>query len=183
MTVDEYLAFERGAREKHQYVAGEVFAMAGASPRHNGIVANLVMLVGQALRDGPSRVFPSDLKVHIPALDVFTYPDVSIVCGSIALRPGTNDVVTNPKVLFEVLSDSTESYDRGEKAEGYRTIESASDHLIVAQHKPHVEHYARQADGSWLLREAGAGGAVTLRSVGVTLEIDAIYAGAFDLPG
>lgn len=182
MTVEEYLAFEREAPCKHQYVGGDVFAMAGASPRHNGIVANLVMLVGQALRGRECRVFPSDLKVHVPSLDVFTYPDVSIVCGALTLYAGTTDVVTNPRVLFEVLSDSTERYDRGEKAEGYRTIDALSDHLIIAQHKAHIEHYARQSDGSWRLREAGTGGRIAITSVAVSLEVDAVYGGVFDLP-
>jgi Uma2 family endonuclease len=182
MTVGEYLEFERSASTKHQYAAGEVFAMAGASPRHNGIVANLVMLVGQALADRRCRVFPSDLKIYVPALELFTYPDVSVVCGPLALFEGTTDVVTNPSVLIEVLSDSTERYDRGEKAEGYRTIASLSDHLVVAQHKAHVEHYARSPDGSWVLREAGAGGTIAVLSIGVSLVVDSIYAGVFELP-
>ena len=182
MSVAEYLAFERASREKHQYVRGEVFAMAGASLRHNRIVARLVLHVGQGLGEGPCQVFPSDLKVQVPALETFTYPDVSIVCGQPALYEGSTDVITNPKVLMEVLSESTERYDRGEKAEGYRTIPSVSDHLLVDQHKAHVEHYARQADGSWILREAGAGGTVTIASVSVTLDVDGIYSGVFELP-
>ena len=144
MTEGEYLAFEREAQVKHEYVAGEVFAMAGASLRHNGIVANLMGLLSQALRGGPCRVFPSDHKVHIASRDVFTYPDVSVVCGEVAVYPGTSDVITNPKVLFEVLSDSTERYDRGDKAEAYRTIPSLSAHVLLVQQRPHIECYARQ---------------------------------------
>jgi Uma2 family endonuclease len=182
MTVREYLAFERDAAEKHEFAAGEVFAMAGASPRHNGIVANLLMLLGQALRGGPCRVFPSDLKVHVPALDVFTYPDVTVLCGELLLYEGTSDVVTNPKILIEVLSDTTERYDRGDKADGYRRITSVSDHFLVPQHTPRIEHYARQQDGSWLLRVAGPGEAVDVPSIGVLLDVDEVYRRVFDLP-
>lgn len=182
MTVDAYLAFEREATEKHQYVAGEVFAMAGASPRHNGLVANLVMLIGQSLVGKPCRVFPSDLKVHVPSFELFTYPDASIVCGPLAFYGESTDVVTNPRVLFEVLSESTERYDRGDKAEGYRSISSLTDYVLASQQKAHVEHYARQQDGSWLLREAGPGGAIELGSVQLRLDVDALYAGAFELP-
>ena len=182
MTAAEYLAFEREAPAKHEYVAGEVFVMAGASLRHNAIVANLVTLVGQALRGGPCRVFPSDLKVHVASREIFTYPDVSVVCGEVAVYPGSSDVVTNPTVLFEVLSDSTERYDRGDKAEAYRTIPSLSEHVLLVQHRAHVEHYARQADGSWVLRESGAGGAITIASLSLTLEVDAVYQSVFELP-
>ena len=183
MTEVEYLAFELDAQVKHEYVAGEVFAMAGASLRHNAIVANLVGLLSQALRGGPCRVFPSDLKVHIRSRDVFTYPDVSVVCGEVAVYPGSSDVVTNPKVVFEVLSDSTERYDRGDKAEAYRTIPSLSEHVLLVQHRAHVECYARQGDGGWVLRESGAGGAITIPSLSLPLKVDEVYRGVFDLPG
>ena len=182
MSVAEYLAFEREAREKHQYVRGEVFAMAGASVRHNRIVARLIFQLGRGLGDGPCQVFASDLKVHVASLDTFTYPDLSIFCGPPALYEGSTDVVTNPKVLFEVLSEPTERYDRVEKAEGYRAIPSLDDHLFVDQKKAHVEHYARRPDDAWTLREAGPGGTITIASVGVTLDVDAIYAGVFALP-
>jgi Uma2 family endonuclease len=182
MSIDAYLAFEREAAEKHQYVAGEVFAMAGASPRHNGLVANLVMLAGQSLAGKPCRVFPSDLKVHVPAFELFTYSDASIVCGPLALYGETTDVVTNPRVLFEVLSESTERCDRGDKAEGYRSIPSLTDYLLIAQQKAHVEHYARQDDGSWVLREAGPGGVIEVGALALRLAVDALYAGAFELP-
>ena len=181
MSVTEYLAFERQAREKHQYVRGEVFAMAGASVRHNRIVARMLLQLGQQLGEGPCQVFASDLKVHVPALETFTYPDITIICGQPALYPGSTDVITNPRILVEVLSESTERYDRGETAEGYRTIPSLDDHVFIDQHKAHVEHYARRGDGAWILREASSGGTITIASVAVTLDVDAIYAGVFEL--
>ncbi len=182
MTEAEYLAFERASKERHQYVRGEVFAMAGASLRHNALVARLLRHLGSSLDGSRCQVFPSDLKVYVPALETFTYPDVTVVCGPPGLYHGASDVLTNPKLLFEVLSESTERYDRGEKAEGYRSVPSVSEHVLISQHKPHIEHFARQEDGSWILREASAGGSVVLRSVSVTLDLDALYAGVFDLP-
>lgn len=100
------------------------------------------------------------MKVYVPALETFTYPDVTVVCGPPALYQGASDVLTNPKLLFEVLSESTERYDRGEKPEGYRSVPSVSEHVLISQHKPHIEHFARQEDGSWIWREASAGGSV-----------------------
>lgn len=183
MSAQEYLADERAATEKHQYIAGEVFAMAGASPRHSNIVANLVMLLGQTLVAGHCRVFSSDLKLHIPAFELFTYPDVSIICGEPALYQGSTDVVLNPKVLIEVLSPATEGYDRGEKARAYRSIASLSEYVLVADHMAHVEQYIRQRDDSWRLRVMGADGKLTLDSVLVALDIDAVYRGVLVLPG
>ncbi|MBL0193240.1 MAG: Uma2 family endonuclease [Myxococcales bacterium] len=182
MSEAEYLAFERVSREKHQFVRGEVFAMAGASLRHNALVSRLVRHLGNALDGTRCQVFPSDLKVYVAALETFTYPDVTVVCGRPALYEGAGDVLTNPKVIVEVLSEGTERYDRGEKAEGYRATPSVSDHVLVSQHKAHVEHFTRREDGSWTLREASAGGSVVLLSVSVTLDVDALYAGVFDLP-
>jgi Uma2 family endonuclease len=182
MTEAEYLAFERASREKHQYVRGEVFAMAGASLRHNALVSSVLFHMRQALGAGPCRVFPSDLKVYVSSLETFTYPDVTVVCGPPALYQGSSDVITNPKVIVEVLSESTERYDRGEKAEGYRSMASVSDHVLINQHKAHIEHFARQEDGSWSLREASSGGSVLIRSVSVTLDVDAVYSGVFELP-
>ena len=182
MTVAEYLAFERASKEKHTYVRGEIFAMAGASVRHNALVLNLGALLRDALR-GTCRAFPSDLRTWVPALETFTYPDVSVICGELKFYDGADvDTVTNPRVLIEVLSDSTEAYDRGETAEGYRQMPSVTDHLLVAQHKPHVEHYARQQDGSWLLREAGSGGVIAIVSIDALLPIDAIYRDVMSLP-
>ena len=182
MTVSEYLAFERAAPEKHAYVRGEVFDMSGASPRHNALVRNLLIALGTSLRGRPSNVFPSDLRTWVPVLETFTYPDVSVICGDLQFFDDRKDTVTNPRLIIEVLSDSTERYDRGEKAEGYRQMPSVTDHLLVTQHKAHTEHYARQGDGSWTLREAGAGGTIVIATIDVSLAIDEIYRDVFALP-
>lgn len=182
MTVAEYLAFERAAKDKHIYVAGEVFAIAGTSLRHNGIVSNLIALLVEALRGKPCRAFPSDLKVWVPALESFTYPDVVIVCGQPLIYEGETSVITNPRVLIEVLSDSTEAYDRGDKAEGYRTIASVTDYLLISQHKAHVEQFTRQADGSWLFCETGPGGTARITSIEAVVAIDDVYRDVWDLP-
>ena len=179
---DDYLAWEDRQSQRHEFVRGEVFAMAGASLRHNALVSNVLFHLRRSLGEGPCRVFPSDLKVYVAALETFTYPDVTVVCGSPALYEGSGDVITNPKVIFEVLSESTERYDRGEKAEGYRSVPSLSEHVLISQHKAHIEHFARREDGAWTLRDASAGGSVFIGSVGVTLDVDTLYAGAFDLP-
>jgi Uma2 family endonuclease len=183
MTRAEFLAFERAADEKHEYIGGEVFAMAGPSLRHNRIVGNLIITLGQALRGGRCQVFPSDLRLWVPALESYTYPDVSVVCGDVLLEEGTTDVVTNPTVLIEVLSESTERHDRGDKAVAYRQIPALKDHLLVDQRREHVAHFARQAEGAWLLREVVTGGLVRLTGVEATLDLAEIYGGAFELPG
>ncbi len=180
VTTTEYLELERHAPEKHEYFRGEVFAMAGASPLHNLIVGNVITALNAALRDGPCRVFPSDLKIHVSSEHLFAYPDVSVVCGPLELLSGTSDVVLNPTVVVEVLSDSTERWDRGQKFAAYRKIESLTDFIFVSQRDPQLEHYARCPDGSWLLREADADGAVHLLSGTCSLRIRDVYLKAFE---
>src|SRR5580698_2706245 len=114
-TPDEYLAMERSSPEKHEYCDGEVFAMAGASEKHNLIVANVVGELRNLLRRRPCKVYPSDMRVKIPATGLYTYPDASIVCHRPAFEDDTADTLLNPQAIVEVLSDSTEDYDRGTK--------------------------------------------------------------------
>jgi Uma2 family endonuclease len=182
-TADEYLSLDRAAAEKHEFYKGEIFAMAGASPTHNLIVGNIITALNPALRAGPCRVFPSDLKIHVAGEQLFAYPDVSVVCGPLELLSGTNDVVENPKVILEVLSDSTEKWDPGEKFASYRRIESLTDFVFVSQHDRRLEHYARQVDGSWVLRQAERGGAVHLLNGDCPLTVDDVYSKAFEIAG
>ena len=156
LTVEEYLQKERVSVEKHEYWGGEIFAMAGASHAHNLIVANTIFALMQALR-GKCLVYPSDMRLHVPASGLFTYPDVSVVCGPPQFLDGAEDTLENPAVLVEVLSPATESYDRGKKFEGYRSIPSFADYLLIAQDRVMVEHYRRQEGGGWLLVERRAG--------------------------
>lgn len=175
MTATEYLAMERGAPTKHELWNGEAFAMAGASFVHNQLVGNLARVLGNLVVDGPCIVLPSDMKVHVPLTKGFVYPDVSVVCGPPEFVDDDSDVIRNPTVVIEVLSSSTERFDRGEKFVGYRSLPSMVDYLLVSQVQPRIEHYARAQDGSWVLRELGRGAALHLAGLDVELAIDEVY--------
>ncbi len=180
-TREEYLAMERASEVKHEYYAGEIFAMAGTSEAHNLVVGNLVSALNNALRKRPCRVYPSDLRVKIRAPEHYVYPDVTAVCGERDFEEGVEpETLLNPQVIFEVLSDSTESYDRGKKFEHYRTIPSLTEFVLVSQKERHIEHYARQPDGAWLLRERRAGERFSLAALGVDIEVDEIYIKVFE---
>jgi len=182
MSPAEYLAWERTQREKHQLLHGEVYAMAGGSPRHNRLCARVLARLDDALRGSSCGPFSSDQKVFIPATNNFVYPDATVVCGPVELYPGTNDVIDNPGVVVEVLSKSTEQHDRGDKWEDYRSIPSLTDYVLVSQRLARLEHFARESDGSWRYRVVGAGGRLQL-TTGAVLVVDEIFEGAFDLPG
>jgi Uma2 family endonuclease len=182
MTPAEYLAFDRASDVKHEYAGGEVFAMAGATSEHNLIVANVVGELRNELRRRPCNVYPSDMRVLIPATERYTYPDASVVCGEPLFTDDVRDTLRNPKVILEVLSDSTEAYDRGEKFRQYRTIDTLADYVLVSQNQVLVEHYRRQADGTWILRELKAGGRLVLESVGCAVSVDELYLKVFGDP-
>lgn len=175
MSAAQYLAMERAAVTKHELWEGEVFAMAGASLAHNLIVGNLARALGNLLVDGPCLVLTSDMKVHVPSSEGYVYPDLSVVCGEPEFVGDGQDVIANPRLVVEVLSDSTERFDRGDKFAGYRSLPSVIDYLLVAQTRARIEHYERQVDGNWLLREFGPGARLRLRSVEGELDVDDIY--------
>ncbi len=175
LTPAEYLAAERQATHKSEYVAGEVLAMSGASEAHNLIVANLIATLHQQLRQRDCRVYPSDMRVVNPEKNFF-YPDVTVVCGAPRFTDDRRDTLTNPTLIIEVLSDSTQDYDRGGKFAQYRRLASLQEYLVVAQTSPHIEHHTRQADGRWLLHETSDMTAVlTLASIGCQLPLAEIY--------
>lgn len=178
LTAEEYLAWERAQLDRHEFHDGEVFAMAGGSPRHTWLVGNVLAVAKQVL-DGRCFTFTPDQRVTFDHGRRYVYPDTSIVCGSVDVV--SNDVLTNPSVVVEVLSASTEAYDRGLKWEGYQRIASLTDYLLVAQHEVRVEHFRRHERG-WLYTAYGAGDRIALAN-GALLEVDAIYARAFELPG
>jgi Uma2 family endonuclease len=169
-----YLAGERASGVKHELWRGDVFAMAGASYAVSRIVANLVAALRDALAGGPCRALPSDMKVHVPSREAFVYPDASIVCGPPSFYDPAQDVLTNPAAVFEVLSESTERFDRGEKFVGYRSIPSLRECVLVSQHERLVEHYVRSPDGTWVLHEHAGEGAVAL-ACGGRLDLAALY--------
>ncbi len=181
MTAVEYLAWEREQGTKHEYHRGEVFAMAGGSPRHNLLCGEAIIQLGVATRGLGCRVLTSDQRVAFATGD-YVYPDAAVVCGEPKVQPGTTDVLLNPRVVVEVLSKGTEAFDRGEKWEGYQRIASLTDYLLVSQRAVRVEHYQRTADGAWSYRTLVAGDVLAL-SNGATIAIDALYQGAFEYPG
>jgi Uma2 family endonuclease len=176
LSPEEYLAAERRAEFKSEYVEGVVYAMSGASVPHNLIVANLIITLGSQLRGGPCRVFPSDLKVHVPFGRNYFYPDVSIVCGEIEFFDEQRDVIQNPIVIIEVLSESTAAFDRGKKFQSYQQIESLKEYLLVSQDEQVVEHYLRRDDGHWLYTKIGRHDeSIELPNISCRLSVRDIY--------
>jgi Uma2 family endonuclease len=180
ITPAEYLEEERRAETKSEYFDGQVFAMSGASLRHNIIVANLVVELGRQLKDRPCTVLPSDMRLHVPT-GLYTYPDVTVVCGSPRLEDEHFDMLLNPTVLIEVLSNSTERYDRGRKAEHYRQIDSLREYLLVSQEEAHIERYLRQNKREWMLTEAiGFEENINLPSIDCVLALRDVYDRVFE---
>ena len=172
----QYLAKERKADFKSQYYRGEMFAMAGASREHNLIVANLVGEIRNALKGRQCEVYPSDMRVKVTATGLYTYPDATVVCGDPEFEDKQFDTLTNPTVLFEVLSDSTESWDRGGKFRQYRDIPSLKEYVMVTQDRASVERYIRQIDGGWLLQEIESiSASVRFDSINVMVPLAEIY--------
>jgi Uma2 family endonuclease len=155
-TPDEYLALERASETKHEFYAGEIFAMGGASEGHVLIVNNLVASFVTQFRGRPCKTYSNDMRVKIDSTGLYTYPDLAILCGDPLFDERYKDTLLNPQVIVEVLSPSTEAYDRGKKFEHYRQLESLREYLLVAQDRPHVEHYRRQNGGEWILSEASS---------------------------
>ncbi|MBK5971307.1 MULTISPECIES: Uma2 family endonuclease [Thiorhodovibrio] len=152
-TFEDWLAGERLQTEgRTEYVRGEVFAMSGGSREHNLIATNIVRELGNQFKGRPCCVYSGDLKVRMEAADASAYPDVMAICGEHQYFDGRRDVVTNPVLIVEVLSDSTEAYDRGDKFAQYRTLPSLMAYLLVAQDRVQAELYTRADDGAWLLR-------------------------------
>lgn len=176
-TPAEYLTIERFTEIRHEYLDGFVYAMAGESPRHSIICYNLAGMTYAQLRGKPCQGFSPNMKARAGTKGLYAYPDLMIVCGEPAFHDEERDVITNPTVIFEVLSPSTEAYDRGEKFLRYRThIESLQDYVLVAQDQPRLEHYARQPDGTWTRAEiSGLTSAFSLPSIGCLLPLAEVY--------
>lgn len=153
LTPQEYLAIERRAPTKSEYYRGEMFAMSGASRQHVRVTGNTFALIWNQLRDRRCEVFNSDMRVKVSFSGLYTYPDASVACGQAEFDDGNFDTLLNPLVIVEVLSPSTEDYDRGKKFELYRQLPSLREYLIVAQDRVFVEHHVRQDDDSWRLTD------------------------------
>ncbi len=177
LTPKEYLARERRAEYKSEYYRGEMSAMSGASREHNLIAGNVSREAGNQLRDRPCEVYQSDMRVKVHPTGLYTYPDVAVVCDEPQFEDAEVDTLLNPTVLFEVLSESTQDYDRGKKFEHYRKLESLREYIVVAQDKFHVEQFTRQPDNRWVLWETEDPEAVVrLPSIGCELALRDIYA-------
>ena len=175
-TFDDYLARERVATVKSEFYRGEIFAMAGGSPRHNTISGNVFAILRNCLRGSPCRPFNSDQRIRITANTLSTYPDVSIICGEVQVDQEDQDAIINPRVIFEVLSKSTESYDRGKKFDLYRQLESLQEYVLVSQDEPQIDRFTRQDDGSWNLTiTKGLENSIQLSSLLGVLPIAGIY--------
>src|SRR5712691_2827001 len=175
ITPEQYLALERQAKTKSEYFAGEIFAMAGASPEHSLISSNVLGDLWSQLREGPCTVYNSDMKVR-STQEHYAYPDVTVVCGEAQFGGEEREVLLNPTLIVEVLSPSTEAWDRGGKSEQYRQRESLQEYVLVAQDRPHVERFARQGNGQWLLTEVnGLGAVLALPSIGCELALSEVY--------
>lgn len=177
-TFAEYLGIERLSRDiKHEYVAGEIFAMAGGSVEHAGLATAFANLLFSHLRGGPCRSYGSDLQISIRAAEVATYADVAVVCDPIERDPESPAHVTNPRIVVEVLSPTTERYDREQKRLYYQQLDSLCEYVLIAQDRRRVEVWRRGDDG-WTHAAYGAGGSVPLRSIDYVLSVDELYAAA-----
>lgn len=175
---DEYLALERVGEVRHEYLRGEVFAMAGASRAHNLIVTRLVVALHMRLAAHGCEVYSSDMRVRVEATDFVAYPDVVVACGEPRFHDGYTDTLLDPVLLVEVLSPSTADYDRGSKFAHYRAIPSLRDYLLVAQDEVRIEHFAAEPDGTWRFSEnRDLSAAVGLPSVSCTLPVAEVYQG------
>jgi len=174
-TSEHYLALERQAKHRSEYINGFIFAMAGASRQHNLIAGNIFGELRTQLRGRPCEAYINDMRVKVNVTGLYTYPDVAALCGEPIFEDTQGDSLLNPSVIVEVLSDSTEAYDRGEKFAHYRRLESLRDYILIAQDKVRVEHFVRQGD-QWVLSEASAlSSMVYLSSIGCEVVLRDIY--------
>src|ERR1044072_6698528 len=173
---EEYLTLERKAEFKSEYLDGVVYAFAGGSPRHNLIVANVIITLGGQLKGRPCRVHPSDLKIRVSNSKRFFYPDVSVVCGAYEFADDQQDVILNPTLIVEVSSESTAAFDRGKKFLSYQQISSLQEYLLLSQDEILIEGYTRQGNDTWLYTKlTDAEGKLTLSSVACELALRDVY--------
>jgi Uma2 family endonuclease len=175
-TAEQYLDLERHTEIRHEFLDGTVYAMSGGSPAHSAICFNLATTLGVQLRGTNCKGFSPDMKVRAGEEGLYAYPDLVVACGETFFHDKHGDVLLNPFVIFEVLSRSTEAYDRGEKFERYKTIETLSDYVLVSQDRARLEHFSRQPDGSWSLTELnGLDASLDITSINCRLPLAEVY--------
>lgn len=173
--IAEYLELEVNSDQRHEYINGEIIPMTGGTPDHNDIAGNLYVLLKLALKGKAYRAFYVDQRLWIPVRSLYTYPDVMVVEKPLQLQVGRNDTVINPCFIAEVLSKSTQGYDRGEKFAIYRTVESFREYLLIDQYKIYVEHYVKTTANQWLFSEYTEPNITLSLSMGVQIQIAALY--------
>jgi Uma2 family endonuclease len=174
-TEEEYLAFERVSETRHEYLNGEIFEMVGGSEAHNLIVTNIVAAVRPQLRGKDCRIYSNDLRVKVSLSGLYTYPDIVLVCGEREFQDSGIDTLLNPAAIVEVLSRSTERYDRGDKFDYYSSLVSLRDYILVTQTRARIEHYLRQDDGNWLYTDYKLLNEVVNLSIGCSISLEAAY--------
>jgi len=172
LSEEQYLAFERASVTKHEFISGRVYAMAGASREHNLITGNIAGELRYQLRGKPCETYSNDMRVRIPSTGLYTYPDVVVVCGPPIFLDDHRDTLINPLLIVEVLSATTEAYDRGEKFKAYRSIESFSEYILIAQTKMAADHFVKQ-DNIWMIQEVER--EISLVTIGCKLAFSEIY--------
>jgi Uma2 family endonuclease len=176
-TLEEYFDLELSTNERYEYFDGEVFCMSGVSEQHAQIETNGIRALGNKLEGTQCRVFPANMRIKVPSLPPYRYADLSVACGRpVFEKIGGVDVLTNPTLIIEVLSASTEAYDRGDKFTHYKSIHSLLAYVLIAQHRPHVTHYEKKPDGSWSYSEVNEiSESVHLASIGCTVNLTELY--------
>ncbi len=176
MTPEEFLIWERAEEFRHEYRDGDIVAMSGARRAHNLISVNMARELSTSLRDRDCETYASEMRVWIPKTRLYTYPDIVVVCGEPQFVDDEFDTLLNPVVVVEILSESTESYDRGRKFEQYRRVETLREYILISQPRPYVERFVKHGDGFWQLSESNGPEAVlVLESLDVAIPLAAIY--------
>lgn len=176
-SLEDYFELEMSSEVKHEFYSGQIFAMSGASLAHVAINTNLIVLLGNRLGSGSCRCFGSDIRVKVATTGLYTYPDAVVVCGEVALEPARPDTLLNPTVIFEILSPSTERYDRGEKMSQYKTLPSIHQIVLINQSRQVVESFIRVNAGAWQVEEYGPDQSLPIPSAAADVPIGQLYAG------
>jgi Uma2 family endonuclease len=181
-TLEDYFALEAASNVKHEFLDGQIYAMAGGTPDHAALAASVIGLLFQQLRKTRCRVYDADLRVRVPASGLVTYPDVTVVCGPRERDTKDPNAIVNPTLIVEVLSPSTEEYDRGDKFEHYKTIASLRQYVVVSHSERCVDVWARGDDGSWTCQTAREPQTAEFSSIGARLEVKELYDTAQEPP-
>ena len=176
MSPEEFLEFERASDIKHEYIGGQIVAMGGAKRNHNIVALNLGSELNRLLEDKDCEAYLADMRVSLPTTNEYAYPDLSVVCGEPIFQDDVLDTLENPVLIVEILSDTTEAYDRGLKFRLYRSIKTLREYVLVAQNQPRIEKYVVKGDGFWVLSEvSGLDSELQLESIGSSVPLSRIY--------